>query len=149
MMISTALGLAFASCAHAEVLATCGRQDGISYYPERGPVPKGKGGWTPDQITAGRTTLSKQGEEFDVLYADATGAVFSSRAEGATIVAIRQTPDELALIIAYPGNTAEVYQFLRNADNSGELVLTQSKGGPTIAKGAVLVSKCSFTGSIK
>jgi len=148
-MISIALGLASAPVAHADVLATCGRQDGISYYPERGLVPKGKGGWTPDQISAGRTTLSKQGEEFDVLYADATGAVFSSRAEGATIVAIRQTADELTLIVAYPGNTAEIYQFLRNTDNSGELVLTQSKGGPMIAKGAVLVSKCTFTGSIQ
>jgi len=147
MMISMALGIAFSSSAYAEVLATCGRQDGFSYYPERGPVPKGKGGWTHDTITAGRTTLSKQGDIFDVLYADATGAVFSSRSEGATIIAIRQTPDELALIVAYPGNTAEVYQFLRNPDSSGELVLTQSKGGPTIGKGAVFVSKCSFTGT--
>ncbi|MFN3522011.1 MAG: hypothetical protein ACK4YQ_07160 [Phenylobacterium sp.] len=144
----TSLGLLAAAIAaspsSAKTLAICGAVSGHAYFVAKDLVSPEESGWDEDRISIGRITLSRADNgDLDVAYVDATGDVFSSRSEGAAIVAGRMTTDEAAVLVAYPGQTMEIYQFVRNDAGEAQVLLLQSKGSP-IAKASVLVGSCSL-----
>lgn len=131
--------------ARAEPLAVCGPQAGRAFYVEGGAVPANASGWQDDRISEGKVTLNRNADgKFDIVYADATGGVFSSTAEGGIVIPNRLTRDEAIVVVAYPGLSVEVYHFVRSSSGQVWLLHTQSKGVDVMHKGALLVGRCSF-----
>ncbi|WP_309092766.1 hypothetical protein [Phenylobacterium sp.] len=129
----------------AETLAVCGAVSGRAYYVGKGLVPDDEAGWTDDRIGNGKITLTRDAKgELDVLFADSTGAISSSRAEGAVVFPGRMASDDAAVIVAYPGASLEIYHFVRDRAGKHRVILVQSKGGTIpITKGSVMVGECS------
>ena len=75
-------GLLFGSVAHAEVIAKCGPLKGQAYYFSSPFVAEKDAGWVSDGISTGSTSIVMVDGEADMLYGDAIGGVFSSRADG-------------------------------------------------------------------
>lgn len=134
-----------ATSAGAETLAVCGPVKGRAFFVEGGLVTQKDAGWGDDQISTGSTTLSRNSKgELDIVYSDATGASYSSRGEGAIVTATRMGASDAAVLVAYPGATVEIYQFVRDAKGVQRVMLLQSKGGGPIGKAGVLVGQCSY-----
>ena len=130
--------------AHGQVLVSCGASEGRAYVVEGGLVDPGRGGWINDQIAGGKFEVVKQGADYDVRYYDATRRSYSARQDdGATVVALSETPAELVILVAYPnrglGGTTEVYQF-RPLDE--EVVWVQMKYGGAVDKTSVFHARC-------
>jgi lipopolysaccharide biosynthesis glycosyltransferase len=62
----------FANNAIGQEVANCKSPKGKAYYFNMGIVPATKAGWDDDKISGGAITLTKQGNDFDVLYFDVT-----------------------------------------------------------------------------
>ena len=121
--------------ASAAVLMECGASDGYSYFIEGGIVPSDKAGWTSDGVASGRISLVQNGQDFDIMTTDATGGTYSYKADGAKIIPISVTPDEWAILAAFPLGVVEVHHFHRTP-NGGEVIWIQSKFGSVPAKKA-------------
>lgn len=138
-----ALGLLAAGAAQAETVANCGPQAGEAYYGAGRLSKLTESGWTKDEVSAGQTTLSKDAEgDYDVTFADVSGEVHSARKEGAVITRQRLTSSEITVIVAYPGQTVEIYQFVKDATGKREMVMLQNRGAP-VPKGSLMVASCS------
>lgn len=130
-------------------IAACGPQKGHAYYPAAGLVSKGKDGWQADGIAEGSTTLTRDGSgELDILFKDARGQIFSSRDEGGKIVLLRQSDNEITVLVAYPqgAQAAEIYSFVRESDGKAKMLQLSSKGlSATMAlpKAGVYVAPCT------
>lgn len=137
-------GLLFATSSFADSqIASCQKPEGYSYYPFIDPVPKGKSGWTDDKTTAGKTTLVKIGNDYDILYTDSTGrGIISSKADGGTIVLLRKTSKDIAVLVAYQ-NVAQIYTFWRANDGKYQYSEVSSKGG-VISKSSAMVGTCEY-----
>jgi len=143
-MASVFLPLVGTVSAHGQTLLSCGESEGRAYVREGGLVDPGRGGWINDQIAGGKFEVVKQGADYDVHYYDATRHSYSARQDdGATVVALSETPAELVILVAYPnrgvGGTTEVYQF-RPLD--GEVVWMQMKYGGAVDKTSVFHARC-------
>ena len=132
-------GLFFGYAAHAEVIVKCGALKGQSYfYP--GPLVAEKDvGWQSDGISTGSTTIVMVDGEPDVLYGDATGGVFSSRADGGVVTILGITDSILVIGVNYPKAAIEVYTW--NAVEQ-TLMLFQSKYDVAINKVTLMRSHC-------
>lgn len=135
-----------ASAAEAATIANCGAPSGWAYYVKGGPVGEGDAGWGKSQITGGKTTLSfTTAGQFDILFVDATGAISSATAEGATVRPIRYGADEITVTISYPGAAFEVYSYVRDGDGKAQLLTLQSRGRSTAFTNAtVMVAPCDL-----
>ena len=137
---------AVASGAEAATIANCSAPSGWAYYVKAGPVGEGDAGWGKSEITGGKTTLSfSTAGEFDVLFVDATGAISSATAEGATVRPIRYGSDEITVTISYPGAAFEVYSYVRDADGKAQLLTLQSRGrSTTLTNATLMVAPCDL-----
>src|SRR5258706_9447945 len=92
-MRTIGLLLALLSCTlqtNAAVITQCREPQGYVYL--EGPlVPKGKIGWTQDKTTGGAYLLLKDGENFDVIFSDATKRTISSREDGGQVIRITES----------------------------------------------------------
>jgi hypothetical protein len=132
-----------AASANALTMISCGASEGHAYVVEGGFVPSGKGGWIIDGISGGKFEAVKEGKEYDIRYYDATQRAYSARHDdGATVIALKDEPAALVILIVYPdlgaGSTTEVFQF-RPLDK--EVVWMQMKVGP-VNKTAVFHAPC-------
>lgn len=132
--------------AEAATIANCGAASGWAYYAQSGLVGAAQAGWGKSEITGGRTTLSFSSTGgFDVLFVDATGAISSAKAEGATVSPIRFGASEIAVMIWYPGATFEVYSFVRDSTGKAQLLTLQSRGPDSLFTNAtVMVASCEM-----
>lgn len=113
----------------------CGGSKGHSYFMN------GEG-WQEDGISQGVIVLKRQGSEFDVQHADATGTSFSARGDGATVVG-REVDGVVQVVVAYPGMTIETYLFSKPENGRSTLAWTSSKQVSGIAdRASVFVSSC-------
>lgn len=145
-----AIAIIFATTsASAGTIAACGPQKGYSYYPAAGMVPKGKDGWTDDQITGGSTTLTQTSKgKFDILFKDSRGEILSVRDDGGEITLLRQSGNEITVLVAYANGAqaAEIYSFIREANGRVKMLQLSSKGlsaAISIPKAGVYVSNCT------
>ena len=132
-------GLFFGYAAHAEVIVKCGALKGQSYF-DPGPLVAEKDvGWQSESISTGSTTIVMVDGEPDVLYGDATGGVFSSRADGGVVTILGITDSILVIGVNYPKAAIEVYTW--NAVEQ-TLMLFQSKYGVAINKVTLMRAHC-------
>jgi hypothetical protein len=141
-----AISVAVASHAHAGTIAACGPQKGYAYYPAAGLVPKGKDGWTEDQISAGSTTLTQNEKgEYDILFRDARGEIISARNDGGEVIPLRRSSTEITVLTAYPNGdrAAEIYSFVREVDGRAKMLMLSSKGTTMMPKAGVYIASCA------
>ena len=134
----------------AATIASCGAQKGKAYFPAAGLVPKGKDGWTEDQISGGSTTLTRDSKgELDVLFRDATGVITSARNDSGRVILLRKSAREIAVLVAYTegAEAAEIYSFVREVDGRARMLMLSSKGlsaAVAIPKAGVYVADCTI-----
>jgi len=140
------LVLLFPTIVFSQEIAVCHSPKGRAYYANIGLVRANEAGWRDDEISGGRFTLTKQGNDFDLLYFDiVTKSVVSSKGDGATVVPLRDGVNNFTILVYYPNNTIELYSFMRENSGALSLHLIQSKGGKTlIQKSSIMVAKCDF-----
>ena len=131
--------LFFASVSYAEVIVKCGPSKGYAYYYPSLYVSEEKAGWQIDGISTGSTTIVMVDGEPDVLYGDAIGGVFSSRAGGGSVTILGITDSMVVIGVSYPQKVVEVYTY-----NSEEqtLMLFQSRYGGSVIKTNLFLSHC-------
>jgi hypothetical protein len=136
--------LLFANTAFANTqIASCQKPEGYSFFPFIAPVSKSDSGWTKDKTTAGKTTLVKSGEEYDILFTDSTPrGIMSSKADGGRVVLLRKSSKDIAVLVAYQ-NVTFIYTFWQTADGKFEYSEISSKGG-MVSKSSVMVGKCDY-----
>ena len=133
--------------AQATDIASCSDPQGHAYFPEGGLIGKKDSGWSEDKISGGITKLVKLSEgEYDILFVDATKDIISSKGDGATIIPLNRGESAFSVLVVYPGKTAEVYTFLRDASGVLEYLQTTSRAGDSvlIAKASVMRGTCSY-----
>ena len=128
----------FATQARAEILMHCGPSKGQGYFfndPTFNPNPSG---WHEDGMSKGRIILSKEGEDWDILFGDAAGGS-GYRSDGATVIPLASN-EKFIRIGAFADNYSDVYNF-----NLVEktVVWSSNKSGPLMGKVAVYFSDCS------
>jgi hypothetical protein len=137
--------VAFSASAVAQDIANCRSPKGKAFYFNMGIVPKSKAGWDDDGITGGVFTLTRQGDDFDILYLDTTKKLVSSKSSGAVIQPLRIGENNFTLMVYYPNDTIEIYTFAKDLSGLNSLHLMQSKGGSAlIHKSAILIAKCDY-----
>lgn len=130
----------FSTGVSAVEIASCSNPSGTAYYPELGLINKKDAGWKSDKINGGITKLSKLGgNDFDIIYVDATNRITSSKESGATVLLLNQGKSSISILVAYPGTLTEIYTFIKN--NSGGLEYTHVSSR---ISDSVLISKASI-----
>ena len=133
--------------AQAADIAACSDPAGKGYFPEMGIVTKKDSGWSDEKITGGITKLTKLGDgEYDVLFVDVRQEIISARGDGATVIPLNIGENAFSVLVVYPGQTAEVYTFLKDASGNLEYLHTLSRAGDAvlIAKATVMRGSCSY-----
>jgi hypothetical protein len=133
--------------ANAADIAACSDPSGKGYFPETGLVKKSDSGWADEKITGGITKLTKIGEnEYDILFVDVRKDIISARGDGGTVILLNRGENVFSVLVVYPGKTAEVYTFLKNASGGLEYLHTLSRAGDQvlITKATVMQGRCSY-----
>ena len=131
----------------AKDIASCSNPKGTAYYAERGVVGPENSGWQDDFVSGGITKVSMQGDgEFDLLYVDARKEITSSREGGGHVVLLHHGKSSFALMVVYPGTTAEVYTFISSSSGKLEYLHTLSRDGgeQRVTKVSVMRGDCTY-----
>jgi hypothetical protein len=141
------LSLVFSSVAFAVDIASCSNPSGTSYFPELGIVTKKNSGWTDDKVTGGITKLSKIGkDQYDIVFVDTTKRIVSSTEDGGRVLMLNRGNNVVSFMVIYPGQTAEIYTFLKNNSGALEYIQVTSRAGDAvmIAKATIMRGNCEF-----
>lgn len=125
-------------------IASCSAPQGYSYYAAYGLLTKDKAGWQKDSISGGKTTLSVNNGNYDILFTDSSGrGIISATADGAKVIMTRNTNSSIQVIAMYPTSTTEIYTFWKTTDGKYQFSQIQNKIEP-LPKSSVYVGNCSF-----
>ncbi|TNF92533.1 MAG: hypothetical protein EP297_13245 [Gammaproteobacteria bacterium] len=139
-VILVTAGLFSTNVQAVDVLAVCGGSNGYSYFPERGLVPVGKGGWQKDQISSGTITFIRTDEgKVDLIYKTAAGVTTSPSQEGGNVATLYEDTERLVVLSFFQGVVTET--FYLNKTNQ-ELLWNQIKYNSQVEKAAAFVSNC-------
>jgi len=126
-------------------IAVCHSPVGKAYYAFDGIVPQNKAGWQDDAITGGKYTLTRQGNDYDLLYVDATKRVVSTRASGGVVQLLRVGTNNFSALVYYSNSTIEIYSFIKEKSGKNTVHVMQSKGGDTpLQKSSIMIGRCEF-----
>src|SRR5262245_35124213 len=93
------LALSLLSTARAEVLAVCGSSKGWAYYVPGGISPVEQSEWTEDKISSGNFQLIRSGQDYDVIFTDASGGTLSAKGDGGEIVGFSTDDGDVVVTI--------------------------------------------------
>jgi hypothetical protein len=139
----TLMSLLITATAQADVLATCGASEGHGYYPHSRVVSKEDSGWQRDGISKGSYQLIRSGEDYDIIFTDATGGTVSSRADGGHVTAVKDGTGNLLVLVIYPGKTVESYIFWFGT-HERTMTYSQARYGATIPKQSLMRASCEW-----
>lgn len=125
--------------AKAEVLFKCGASKGYDYLwsdlaPEKGLIE------AESAILHGSFSLVKNGEDYDIIYTDATERTSSAKAQGATVVPVQSGTDFLMVVVIYPQQTVEVYHFFKFLDEWHSIYSVHRNS--VVSRGSVMRVEC-------
>lgn len=143
--LGIALLAATVMTAHGQEVATCREPAGRAYYHFTGLTKKSDAGWTDDKISNGVITLTKNGNDVDILYLDVRRKPISSTQDGAKVVLLRADRTGIAVLVHYPGGAVtEIYSFFQESDGRSRFTLLQSKVGDAalVPKSSVMAGTC-------
>ena len=146
LVVGLLLGSTPLSVANAADIAHCGASEGYAYYPKFGlGANDEKGEWTKDGISNGQFSISgSDNGDFDLLFKDTSGEIYSARADGGKIIPLGKTETSLSLLVVYPNKTSETYTVYRTIEGKAEMMWTQNKYNTLIPKVAAFVATCSY-----
>lgn len=133
----------------AKNISVCGGSEGKSYIANIGVLAsfnESETGWHDDRISEGKTTVTKIGNEFNILYLDASGTLTSAKDYDAQIIPLplMTDKDSFSFMAVWPrGPTVEIYSFWKDNNEQNKFSLNQVKGG-LIRKQSLLVGNCSY-----
>lgn len=138
--------MAVSTTASAMVVTRCGSSFGYAWFFEGPFVPPSEAGWGEDQISDGQITLTRDGDQWDIIYTDVTGTR-SARADQGQVFYLGDggTPGFHSVLIAYSGvgaGTVEHYLFKLNPDGRGEVAFSTMRPGGLIQKASILRAEC-------
>ena len=122
----------------AEVLMHCGSSKGQAYFFNDKIMNPEPSGWQDDGISKGRIILSKDGEDWDVLFGDALSSS-GYRSDGAAVILLHSS-DNFIRIGAFHYNYSDIYNFNLKEKT---VVWSSNKSGPLMGKVAVYFSDCN------
>ena len=125
----------------AKEIAVCGESKGYGYFPQTGINTIT--GWHPDGISQGRFTLTSDGNKFDILYTDGSGAVVSSTGDGGEVILVGRTAHTITFAVNYPGMTIETFTFIKSSDGN-EVIWSSNKYGAPVPKIAAYRAECTL-----
>jgi hypothetical protein len=144
--------LAMSATAQAQELANCTNPAGFAYFAQKGLVDKKHAGWGEDKITGGIVTLKRLGDkDYDVLFVDSGKSIRSAKQEGGLVRLLRAGESDMTFLVFYPGQTIELYTFMRESDGSHTMQMLSSKGGDLakIHKSGLMVGTCDRVQFVK
>ena len=133
----------------AKNISVCGGFEGKSYFPNFGVLAslnQAETGWHDDRISEGKTTVTKVGDEFNILFSDVSGALTSAKDDGAQIfpLPLMAGKDTFSIMVIWPrGPAVETYNFWKDNDGQFKFSLSQIKGG-LIHKQSLMVGNCTY-----
>jgi len=131
--------------AQASTITRCGASKGFAWYFESGLVEKRKTGWTKDGVSKGDITLVRDGDEYDIIFTDATGGTSSAKANGAEVLFLGGTRP-FVILEAYTktqGLSVFTYTFDLDDHGAGQVVYSATKLNGLINKAAIYKAECT------
>lgn len=126
--------------AHAEVVATCGASKGHAYYIPGQNVPVEEAGWTADGVSKGSFQLIRSGDDWDIVFTDASGGTLTSRTDGGKVSAIISKNGDVIVQIVY-AVSIETYVFWLSLKKP-VASYSQAKFAALIQKHGLMVAPC-------
>lgn len=124
----------------ANTIITCGPNAGHAFYFP-GIIVKAKdAGWHKDGTKDGKTALTVNGKQIDVLFADATGNLNSAISTGGQVVVLGESGPWVTVLVNYPKKTVELYTF--NLQSKTYAMSSHKYGESPIQKAATFTGKC-------
>jgi hypothetical protein len=130
----------------ASDIAQCGSISGWTHYHAGDVMLAARSGWQKDGISKGKTALKKlDSGDFDILYLDATGSIYSYIQDGYKIWRVRASGSDIALVLVSPRGIIEFYNFYKEPNGKLKMDWAQNKGDTfLIAKSSMMSGECSF-----
>lgn len=146
--ISAVLLLLFASAAFAQqsIVTRCAAPSGHTYYPVQPLVAAKQAGWSADAIKDGSYLLMrKNSEQFDIVYSDSMNRTVSSIDDGAQIVLIDRSEQQMVFLVHYPKMNIETWYFRVDDQGRGEVTVSQARFGAAafIQKHGLMRAACT------
>lgn len=130
--------------ATAEILAVCATPKGHGYFLPGPAVPADDAGWHTEAISNGMFQLLRNGDDYDVVFTDATGATLSAKGDGAKIAASKDATGNLLLIVFYASRVLETYVFWFGVKGNPTVTFSQAKYGTPISKHSLMTASCKW-----
>ena len=109
----------------AEDIAVCSELKGVEYYHATSMVPENMAGWREAAISNGKTVLKRIEEnEYNILFFDARGSIYSAVQDGGKVVPIRKNQIEIT-ILHVTDVVIEIYTFYKEHNGSYRYDLLQ------------------------
>lgn len=135
----------FSFPAYAADVAICGGSKGYSYMAFRNLMDEENMGWSEDTNLHGQIVLKKnQDGELDIMFGDATTSIYSTLAEGGTLLPASISEEAVTVVVIYPNMLSETYIFQKLKNGDYQVMWTQAKSETPIPKVAAWVAECSY-----
>lgn len=128
------------SIADAEIVATCGASKGHAYYIPGPLVPPSDAGWQTDGISKGSFQLIRSGDDWDIVFTDASGGTLSAKGDGGEVLGVVTEAGDILVQIFYRV-TIETYVFWLSKSKP-EVSYSQAKFAAGIRKHSLMVAPC-------
>lgn len=129
--------LSFSS--QAKTIANCSSSSGYTYYIEGLVVSKEDAGFQNDQISDGKISLEKSGDEYKLSMIDSMGTINTVDGQGGKLISM-SVGTAISIFVFYTG-VVEHYMF---RPDEGILTWTSSRAGQLIDKHSMFISSCDF-----
>jgi hypothetical protein len=140
-----ALALLWSDQASAKILTRCGASNGVSFFFPGPAITAEQSGWQKDGVSGGSLQLLANGNEYDVVYTDATGGTRSARADGFEVIGVNQPQTGFLLVFAVnaQGGVMEHWLFRLDGFGAGTVAWGTLKASGPIQKSSLFSAKCS------
>jgi hypothetical protein len=119
--------------------------DGLAYFPPSRLVPREKSGWLDDRISKGSFQLVQSGDDYDIIFTDASGGTLSSKGDGGRVSATYDESGNLLVLILYAGKTFESYVFWFAVKSERTVTYSQAQYGAAIVlKRSLMAATCTW-----
>ena len=131
---------------NAETIASCGALKGQSYHPYYGTLANKKmSGWSDNGIENGKTTVTFNNGNLDILFIDVLNEIRSAKDQGSEIEFLMLSDNSFTISSTVLNRTIEIYTFWKNIDGEYKFSLSSTKGGfSLIPSNNLFVGDCSF-----
>ena len=130
--------------ASATVVSRCSASAGYAYYFAGPLVPADKAGWRKDGVTGGSLQLLRDGNDYDIVYTDASGGSRSVRADGFEVIAVPRPQSSTVLIIGLHPTTGVLEHWLFSLDPAGRGNVVWGTARPSnVQKSALYEATCA------